>query len=1047
MPLRGEFDTVDLAHVFQMLVLNEKTGRLDVVTEGVRRTIWFTRGGIHVPHERELLAERAVARLVRSGRIDKGVVPRARLNAEASGAGLLETLEAMGALSAEERVAALRAELEEEVLELFLLEGASFEFTDEGPPDEADEHPELLLPPNALVLEAARRLDEWRHVRAAVSGGDDVVERDAPLPEGSDRDQRVVYESADGERSIDEIVEAARLPRFTVYREVARMLDAGLLRRVPGAVLLERAERRRREGRKDVAVRLFRRAFRMGERTLEAEIGAAEALEEAGELAEAASLWVSVGRCYEEAGDPGRALDHYDRARRLVPTLVIARERWFALARAVHPDGLSDEEIDREGTDLARILKALGRTEEVGLVLSALLESAGRDRRRVLRVADLAASLGRTAVALEAYERAADLFAAHDPHAALEVARRARELDPSRESIQRRVLDLRRAIERRKARKAQALRVSAFVLVAAASFFAYGRYSKAALESYTRYSIEDFTATGRFEEGRRFYEEIAGDYPLTIPFFLSLEKLKELETAERHWRDVEAYRSRVEQEDRESRRRRAERLRQAALSARHDGDWERALEMLRAARGLEGEEDPLGLDEAIGELEDYLAAARRLAYEAEILRDAGRFEQAHAKWLALLDGYPNAPQAREARLPVLLDSEPRRARILLEGEPLRLEAGGSAIPAETPFVVDLEPGRPVDVSFVLEGYRPARVRLRPEERARVEVRLSRLADVSADLGARVLQPPALDGREAAFALERGTVVVLDAQTLAEKRRIELPGLHDVTAPPAIWSGVVAAPAGALGLLLFDRTGRPAGGMRLPGRAAGAPVRSGPFVCVRLEGGGVAFGRYGLDLSVVPLPAAATAGPAALSGGRFAVGDRSGRVWIVSEEGTKPLAIGLPLALGVASLAVEGDVVLLGDGAGGVFAVEAEGGAERFSRPSVFARPVVQVVACGGLVGAATDEEFVWLDGETGQPLARLRGTYRAVEGADQPTVVAEDGRIDVFDREGRWLESRSAGEGPLVGASASGDTVVAASPAGEVWTIFLPRRHKGEVDK
>ena len=50
MPLKGDLASIDLAHVFQMLTLNQKAGTLEILTEGVRTCVYFTPKGIVYPH-------------------------------------------------------------------------------------------------------------------------------------------------------------------------------------------------------------------------------------------------------------------------------------------------------------------------------------------------------------------------------------------------------------------------------------------------------------------------------------------------------------------------------------------------------------------------------------------------------------------------------------------------------------------------------------------------------------------------------------------------------------------------------------------------------------------------------------------------------------------------------------------------------------------------------------------------------------------------------------------------------------------------------------
>ncbi|MFH0944926.1 MAG: DUF4388 domain-containing protein [Planctomycetota bacterium] len=279
MPLRGELNSVDLAHVFQMLILNQKAGTLEIVSEGVRRPLYFAPEGITVPHDDGLLMTRAGRALVRKGLVDEEQLERARCNMEVLGRDLLGTLVEMKLLDKAERLAALRAELEEEVYEVFFLRDASFEFRDGDLPDGmCKENDELALSPNALIMEAARRIDEWEYIRTLVASGSDIVERRAGLnrldQREDDTEARLVYEAVDGIRTVDEVIGVTQIPRFVVFRKIALMLDAGAAGVVPPADLVERARACLGSGRVESAVNLFERAIACGVSEVEVLAGA-----------------------------------------------------------------------------------------------------------------------------------------------------------------------------------------------------------------------------------------------------------------------------------------------------------------------------------------------------------------------------------------------------------------------------------------------------------------------------------------------------------------------------------------------------------------------------------------------------------------------------------------------------------------------------------------------------------------------------------------------------------------------------------------------------
>jgi hypothetical protein len=88
----------------------------------------------------------------------------------------------IGAATDADVVRALREQTEEEIYELFVATDASFEFREgELPPPDRVVDERCVLSSNALVLEAARRIDDWGYIRKLVPNDGEIYEPVAPL--------------------------------------------------------------------------------------------------------------------------------------------------------------------------------------------------------------------------------------------------------------------------------------------------------------------------------------------------------------------------------------------------------------------------------------------------------------------------------------------------------------------------------------------------------------------------------------------------------------------------------------------------------------------------------------------------------------------------------------------------------------------------------------------------------------------------------------------------------------------------------------------------
>lgn len=924
MPLRGELNSVDLAHVFQMLILNQKAGTLEIVHEGISSQLYFCQSGVLVPFERDLLERRAVAALVRAGELTEEQVQRARANMEVLRRDLMATLVDMRSIADDVRRRAQRAQLEEDVYDLFFLRDATFEFRDgESPRGEGEVAEELALSPNGLIMEAARRVDEWEYIRELVPSGADIFELTGDVStldlKEYGRDASVIVEAIDGMRTVDELIEKTGVARFAVFRVIAGLLDRAIASSVTPDLVVVRARSCLEEGKVASARNLYEHAIAQGTDDLVVLMGAGQAYEMLGEPAKACERFLSAGRKAEEQGDLSIALELYLRIRELLPSQIGARERLFALRR-VAQSHLSRRQYDpvREGWELAQILGQLERKEELVLVLGGLLDLAGEDPAQIEKIADLAIGMGNVAFAIDALFAAADRRnRSRDFNGALRCLKRAQGLDPARVNITNRIHAIGGAMERFRARRRSALRGLAMIAGSTLLSLAYARYSTAAMEEFGRYSLEDFLAADQFEAGREHFRLICRRFPLTVPFLLSLEKLRALDVAESNAGEVRRYREQMRAEERQHNLRQAELLRASALAARHSGDWGKAAELLQKARQLTGAEDLLDLDGALKEIEQYLAEARRLKSEAYFYRRAGRFAEAHARLLQLVETYPNTGVAREVELPVMIESEPRRARIILNGQPVTIGGDGFMVHAETPFVLDLPYGRLARVELEADGFARAMADVDPTVSDTVRLVLPSNVTSETIMPHRVIAPMATDGLAIVVPMERGRVGLLDAMSMSSYWTRELPDLADVTNTPALLGDEVVVPVSLNRLLWLSRSsGATLRHVDLPGRPVTSPVRAGSRIAVGYDGDGVAIVDGSARVATVTLPSARRCGPVALQDGRFAVGCTDGRVWLLGQDGSlTALVSGERAAAEVTALATVDERLLSADANG------------------------------------------------------------------------------------------------------------------------------------
>jgi tetratricopeptide (TPR) repeat protein len=167
--IEGPLRELDIHDVFQLLDLGRKTGMLRI-TSSLRQnagTVHFEQGRVtgavieSNPHPLGRM-------LVRTGRVSDAEVARARALQDARpGRRLGEVLIEMGVLTRRELDRQVRAQVEEVVFELMSWSEGYFSF-EEGELGQSPAEAEYRIAPESLLMEAARRIDEWSRFEARI---------------------------------------------------------------------------------------------------------------------------------------------------------------------------------------------------------------------------------------------------------------------------------------------------------------------------------------------------------------------------------------------------------------------------------------------------------------------------------------------------------------------------------------------------------------------------------------------------------------------------------------------------------------------------------------------------------------------------------------------------------------------------------------------------------------------------------------------------------------------------------------------------------------
>ncbi len=233
MAIKGSLKEASLPDVLQLLALGQKTGCLSIADRSNFGYIYFDKGRIcyaSIVNRRDRLGDILVKHeKIVQAQLDAAIERQAKERDKKLG----EILVAMGSISQPDLERYMRVQIEESVYYLFTWTQGTFNF-------EADVRPErqdflVSINPESLLLEGARRVDEWSLIEKKIPSFDILfsVDRDRlAISEATLTDtQQRLLPLLDGKRDVNQIIEDSGLGEFEVGKAVYGLITAGFLHR------------------------------------------------------------------------------------------------------------------------------------------------------------------------------------------------------------------------------------------------------------------------------------------------------------------------------------------------------------------------------------------------------------------------------------------------------------------------------------------------------------------------------------------------------------------------------------------------------------------------------------------------------------------------------------------------------------------------------------------------------------------------------------------------------------------------------------------------
>jgi tetratricopeptide (TPR) repeat protein len=233
MAIKGSLKEASLPDVLQLLSLGQKTGCLSIADRSNFGYIYFDKGRISyasIVNRRDRLGEI----LSKHGRITQEQLDAAvHKQGKHRDKKLGQILVSQQVISQEDLERYMRVQIEESVYYLFTWTQGSFNFEVDVRPERQDFL--VSINPESLLLEGARRVDEWSLIEKKIPSFDliFVVDRDRlAISEATLNDaQQRILPLLDGTRDVNKLIEDSGLGEFEIGKALYGLVTAGYLHR------------------------------------------------------------------------------------------------------------------------------------------------------------------------------------------------------------------------------------------------------------------------------------------------------------------------------------------------------------------------------------------------------------------------------------------------------------------------------------------------------------------------------------------------------------------------------------------------------------------------------------------------------------------------------------------------------------------------------------------------------------------------------------------------------------------------------------------------
>lgn len=274
--MRGDLRQIQLADIFQTIGMSKMEGMLHVRNAIEQRHVHFKDGFVRILVPPRAATRRLGQRLVQAGILDPDDFREVLVAQGKERKPMGQLLVEGGYVTVEQIDEIIAQQITEELFGLFTWQHGDFEFfrgpqTDEKLAEQLELCPEFEI--NSLLLEVARRSDEWESILDSLGNLDEVPMRIVEgMPESKELTSvhKAVLDAIDGRSTYRELGEHTMMPVFDCARAARDLFRHGCIATIDDASMLEVARwHYKQDHPKQAMMVLYTLRDRPGERSLD----------------------------------------------------------------------------------------------------------------------------------------------------------------------------------------------------------------------------------------------------------------------------------------------------------------------------------------------------------------------------------------------------------------------------------------------------------------------------------------------------------------------------------------------------------------------------------------------------------------------------------------------------------------------------------------------------------------------------------------------------------------------------------------------------------